>query len=79
MERSMSKDTLAVDFETKAKQLNEEMQKQSAYLGEINSTIKKLRNDRKVIQGNLSTMNGAIQAYSESARLVKEGENPEAV
>jgi len=60
-------------IEEKSKQLQEEMQRQSSFLNELNNAIKKLRNDRKVTIANLSKIDGAIQAYSESVRLIKEG------
>lgn len=70
---SMDSTTVLSNIDAKRNQLQEELQKQSTYLNELNSAFKKLRNDRKVVQSNISMITGAIQAYGESVRLL----NPE--
>jgi|GEM_PF-5587492 hypothetical protein len=52
--------------------LKEELQKGVTYLNELDNAIKKLRNDRIISQKNIDTINGAIQAYAESVRLINE-------
>lgn len=56
----------------KQRQLQEEGKKQSSFLGEIENAIKKLRNDRKITQSNLSKIEGALQAYADSALMIRD-------
>jgi hypothetical protein len=67
----MEMEVMVTNIEEKGKQLQEEMQKQNVYLNELTSSIKKLRHDRKVIMANIATISGAMQAYNESAKLMK--------
>lgn len=66
-------------IEDKLKQLQTEMNSQSSYLSNINDAIKKLRLDRKTTQANLHIINGAIQAYNETAKLLSEGAEAPAI
>ncbi len=52
--------------------LQEEAKKQSSFLSEIESAIKRLRNDRKITQANLAKLDGALQAYSKAALLIRD-------
>lgn len=72
----MEMEVMVTNIEEKGRQLQEEMQKQSVYLNELSSSIKKLRHDRKVILANIATISGAMQAYNESAKLMK-GNQPQ--
>lgn len=52
--------------------LQEEGKKQSSYLSEIETAIKRLRNDKKITQSNLAKIEGALQAYSDSVLLIRD-------
>lgn len=59
-------------IEEKYGQLTEELKRQHSFLNEVNSAIGKLKNDRAITLANISKIEGAIQAYSESIRLLKD-------
>lgn len=63
-----------VKVEDKVKQLQNDLNNQSSYLSNINDAIKKLINDRKTTQANIHMINGAIQAYNETSRVLKEAD-----
>ena len=67
MELSFSKSFITA-FEGKAKELLDKVQEHSGY-------ALKLTNDLKVIQDTVSTLNGAVQAYTHAADLLKKGGN----
>lgn len=66
---------MSVEIETKIKQLQEEAQKQSLFLTQIKGAIDKLKNDETVTIANLNRIEGAIQAYTESLKLINPGYN----
>lgn len=52
--------------------LREELQKNANRLNEVENLLKQLKNERLIAQKNIDTLSGAIQAYSESVRLLNE-------
>ena len=63
---------LVADIEAKNKDLNEKINQQAGYFSQINEAIKKLRNDRKTVQAQVSEMRGAVQAFDECLKRLKE-------
>lgn len=63
-------------IEKKLKELQETLQVKNNYLMSINEALKKLSNDKDVVIAEINTVQGAIHAYSESLKLLKE-HNPE--
>jgi len=61
-----------IKIEEKYSQLTEELKKQHLFLNEVNNALSRLKNDKTVTLSNIAKIEGAIQAYSESIRLMKE-------
>lgn len=62
----------------KQRQLQEELKKQTSFLSELENAIRRLRNDRKITIANISKIDGAMQAYSESVLLLRDEAKVEA-
>ena len=60
---------LVADLEAKIKDLNDKINQQAGYYSQINEAIKKLRADRKTVQGQVSEMRGAVQAFNGGSTL----------
>ena len=63
---------LVADLEAKIKDLNDKINQQAGYYSQINEAIKKLRADRKTVQGQVSEMRGAVQAFSECLKRLSD-------
>lgn len=63
---------LVADIEAKNKDLNDKINQQAGYHSQINEAIKKLRADRKTVQGQISEMRGAVQAFNECLKRLNE-------
>ena len=63
---------LVADLEAKIKDLNDKINQQAGYYSQINEAIKKLRADRKTVQGQVSEMRGAVQAFTECLKRLAE-------
>jgi septal ring factor EnvC (AmiA/AmiB activator) len=60
------------EIESKKEQLEKEIKRQNLNLSEIEATLKRLKSDKLITQCNISKIDGAIQAYVESIRILKE-------
>lgn len=52
--------------------IQEEFKKQSEYLTQVESALKKLRKDKKITQLNIAKLEGAAQGYADAALLVRD-------
>jgi hypothetical protein len=59
-------------IESKIKGHQEDLQKKSTYLSNINDALKKLSSDKEVTISEINALQGAIHGYSESLKLLKE-------
>lgn len=70
---SKSKEGIASDIDAKVNQLTTELGNLNQYLVQLTSNLKRLRNERKLTLEKIQLYTGALQAYSESSRLLNEG------
>lgn len=64
-------------IEKKVMELKDELQRQLDQLGKTTANFKKLRAEKKIIFSNVSKIEGALQAYMESIRVISENSSKE--